>query len=177
MKVKKISQKSKSGQNIVGGSIRTGKIVNITNISESEQLKDKQKRIPLEDNPLHNINLALYGYLFRKFGFKKTGIGFVISGLTSGLYFYQLFFLEWMKNNYLTILFSVLLIYSVWYFQFFFHKSCPECKSKFSLVRTGRYKVDEAKIKGVPHDVIENEYECANCKNIFVEEYTESHED
>ncbi|MBU4351620.1 MAG: hypothetical protein KJ939_00875 [Nanoarchaeota archaeon] len=171
MKARDIKQDNKSGPNIVGDNIKIGKLVSVNKESE------KKERIPIGDNSiLHNLNLWLYGSLFKKFGFVKTGVGFGISGGISLLYLIQNYFLKWFQNNYLTIIFIVLFLYSIYFFQYFRNRSCPGCKAKFSLVKKGTYKVGECKVKGVPHDINEEEFKCAECGKTFIEQFREAHE-
>ena len=173
MKLRDIKQENKSGPNIVGDNIKIGNLVTVN----KEDQKGKE-RIPVDNNrDLHNLSLWLYGFLFKKFGFLKTGIGFVISGLISAGYLYQTFLLKLFQNNYLTVLFIALLVYSVNYFQFFKNRSCPECKSQFSLIKKGTFKVGECKIKGIPHDINETEFECEECHKSFVESFREEHDE
>jgi transposase-like protein len=93
------------------------------------------------------------------------------------LYLYQTFFLKWLENTYLTAFTIILLIYSLYYFQFFKNKSCPECGAKFSLSKKGTYKIDECKIKGIPYDINESEFECTKCGKLFTEAFREPHEE
>jgi hypothetical protein len=170
MEVKNIKQENKVGPNIIGEKVEIGKLITI---NKSDQRKE---RIAIDDNnSIHNFNLKIYGFLFKKFGFLKTGIGFGVSSLASILYLYQTFYLKLLENTFLTIFSIILLIYSIYFFQYFKNRSCPNCKSKFSLAKKGTFKVGECKVKGVPHDINEQEFECVECKKAFVERYLESH--
>lgn len=143
----------------------------------TNQNKSKREKISLEDNKLvHNVNLKLYSFLFKRFGFLKTGIGFGIVGISSILYLYQAFYLKWFQQTYFNVIFILLLIYSIYYFQFFLNKSCSECNSKFSLFKVGTYKTGECRIEGIPYDINEIEYKCDNCNKIFVEEEKVRHQ-
>ncbi len=172
MKVRDIKQKNKVGPNIVGENVQIKKLITI-----NKEDKKSEERIAIQDNSsLHNLNLWLYSFLFKKFGFLKTGIGFGFSSLLSLLYLYQTFSLKWFENNYFTLFAVILLIYSLYFFQFFTNRSCPECKAKFSLEKKGTYKIGECNVKGVPHDINEVNFRCTECKKDFVENCREPHE-
>lgn len=174
MKIRDINQKNKNAPNIVAKNIKGSKIE--TTIYENSK-SPKKERIVIKDNSiLHNLNLQLYGFLFKRFGFLKTGIGFGITGLASVSYLFQAFYLNWFQQGYVNAFFIFLLIYSVYYFQFFFNKKCHYCKKEFSLVKKGTYKIGECKIKGVPHDINEIEYNCNSCKKKVFRQYREAHE-
>jgi hypothetical protein len=174
MKARDIRQTNKLGPNFVADKIEKPTI--IINEGKESNKENKKERIPLDDNPLiHNINLKLYGFVFNKLGILKSGIIFGGTGILSIAYLYQMFYLKWFNQTYVNVAFIILLIYSINYFQFFFNKSCPHCKTKFSLIRGKTYKVGECKIEGEGYDLTETEYRCDKCGKTVVEEGKNKH--
>ena len=147
----------------------------ITNVFKSN-VKIDTERIKLDNNSLlHNLNLKLYRFIFKRFGVVKTGVLFGILALLCIGYLYQLFSLKYLDNFYITIISIILLVYSLNYFQFFNNKDCPYCKSKFSLLKQDMYKVGECRIDGKGHDKLEIDYKCDTCGKITTKEDTEQH--
>lgn len=172
MKVGKLNQDVSRGTNIAADKVNIDKFVQ--NIDGGKE--NKEEKIPVEDNSfLHNLNLKLYGFLYKKFGILKTGIVASIASLLSILWLYQDLNSIFYKNNILNFIAALLLIYSLFYFRFFFNKDCPKCRTKFSLLKQGTYKVGEFKLGGESYDKMKIEFKCNNCGYNHIEEDKEAH--